>query len=103
MSAPGRFELRLSVERSFEIPAAEQLCERIVALPRPARALIDFSRCRDCHPFALAAFARSLAGEDDLEVEIRGLAKHHRTLLRYLGLPLAAESMDDELLETPHP
>jgi hypothetical protein len=103
MSAPVRHEFRLSVERSFEPIAAELLSERILALPRPARALVDFSLCQECHPFALAAFARRLADQATLEVEIRGLAKHHRTLLRYLGLPLAAESMDDGFAETIHP
>lgn len=46
---------------------------------------MDFSRVCHCHEFALAVLFTALATLHRSGVEMRGLSKHHLTLLRYLG------------------
>lgn len=74
------------VEETFDVGVALRLREDIARLPASEPVLLDFSRTRDCHDFALAALVHALATMGREGVTTRGLRDHQRRLLKYLGL-----------------
>lgn len=77
-------ELLLRMEGTFDVPAAWRVRDQVAKAPKSARVIVDFSRVPHCHEFALAVLFTALATLQR-GVEMRGLSKHHLTLLRYLG------------------
>ncbi len=75
----------LRVDGIFDVGAALKLREAIALLPQSERVLVDFTRTRECHDFALAALVHALATMNRTGVVTRGLSQHQHRLLRYLG------------------
>lgn len=78
------------VAETFDVGVALKLREEIARLPPSQPILLDFSRTRECHDFALAALVHALVTMGREGVTTRGLRDHHRRLLKYLGLAALA-------------
>ena len=78
-------DLLLRLEGTFDVPAAWRVRDEVARAPRLARVIVDFTHVTHCHEFALAVLFTALATLRRGGVEMRGLSKHHLTLLRYLG------------------
>lgn len=77
----------LNVDPIFDVSAALKLREAISRLPKAEPVVIDFSRTKECHNFALAALVHALATIGRTDVGTRGLSEHQHRLLKYLGHP----------------
>jgi hypothetical protein len=78
--------LEFRLTGSFDLPAARQLCDDLIAAGR-GRLVVDVSHARELHDDALALLSRAmcLLGA---RVSMRGLTQHHLKVLRYLGAPV---------------
>ncbi|MFN7134384.1 MAG: hypothetical protein ACK4N5_20055 [Myxococcales bacterium] len=75
--------LLLSVEGRFDLPEADRVLRWLALLGR-TRAIVDFRAVLHRHDRALERLARAIDGLA-VELELRGLTAHERTLLTYLG------------------
>lgn len=75
----------LRVDGVFDVSAALKLREAIAQLPSSEEVLLDFSRTKECHDFALAALVHAIATMNRTRVMTRGLSSHQHRLLKYLG------------------
>jgi anti-anti-sigma regulatory factor len=70
----------------FDASHARSLAD-LLALFRPVgHVIIDFGPVRDVDDAAISDLARSLRAHPESRVTFRGLSRHLRRLLRYLGL-----------------
>lgn len=88
----------LEVGRVFDVPEAWLVRDSISRASPTARIVLDFRRTAELHDFALAVLVEALTTLDR-RVELRGLGKHHQSLLRLLGRPLAARVVADADVE----
>jgi len=72
------------LDGTFDAPAAWRLHEELAGLDPSAALVLDFTRVRDFHDFAVALLAKDLVGRRG-PVGTRGLCQHQRRLLRYFG------------------
>jgi hypothetical protein len=77
-------ELRLT--GSLDLPAARELCDTLIGAGREG-VVVDVSLVREMHADAVALLSRALCLLGG-RVTLRGLSRHHRRLLRYLGAPV---------------
>lgn len=75
----------LQVDGVFDVSAAVKLREAISQLPTDEDVMLDFSRTKECHDFALAALVHAIATMNRTRVITRGLSSHQLRLLKYLG------------------
>jgi anti-anti-sigma regulatory factor len=69
----------------FGAPQARSI-EDLLSMFEPVRhVVIDFGNVREIDDAALAALAQSLGARPESQVSFRGLSRHLRRLLRYLG------------------
>lgn len=88
-SATGNDEagtLSIQVGRVFDVPEAWLIRDTIARAPNTVRIALDFRRTAELHDFALAVLVETLAKEKE-RIELRGLGRHHQSLLRLLGRP----------------
>jgi hypothetical protein len=78
-----RMEIR--VEGIFDVPAAQSVVRACERAEGPRRVLIDMTRVREFHDFALAVLAHGIARRRE-RVTLQGLGDHQRRMLAYLGL-----------------
>jgi len=72
-------------------PAQVSSVEEVLAMFRPVRhVIIDFANVRDADTAAVATLARTLGGLDGSQVSFRGLSRHLRRLLSYVGVDVDA-------------
>ncbi len=74
----------ISIDGIFDTQAASALRESLAAMTPAGPVVLDFSRARDVHDFALAVIAHGLAA-DGITARYRGLLRHQERLLHYLG------------------
>ncbi len=78
----------------FDAPQARSL-EEMFSMFRPVRhVVIDFGNVREIDDAAVASLARTLGAFRESRVTFRGLSRHLRRVLRYVGLN--AEASDPE-------
>ncbi len=70
---------------TFDVPAAQQVARELAAVDASAVVRIDLTHVREFHDFGVAVLARALAARD-AGVDVRGLGRHQRRLLGYLGI-----------------
>lgn len=82
----------------FHAPQVRSIEELLSVLGPVPRLVIDFRNVREVDDAALASLAGSLRAFPESRVTFRGLSRHVRRVLRYLGLdpgdaaaPLAAD------------
>jgi anti-anti-sigma regulatory factor len=76
--------------------AQARALEEIFSTFRPLRnVVIDFRNLRDVDPAAVASLARTLAGASESRVTFRGLTRHLRRVLRYVGANVDGEGAAD--------
>lgn len=74
------------LDQRFDVARARSLAD-VLALFRPVpNVVIDFRLVRDVDAAALSELAQSIAAVPESRVTFRGLSRHLRRLLRYLGL-----------------
>lgn len=74
------------LEGRFDAPQARSLGE-LFSMFRPVRhVVIDFRNVREVDDAAVANLARALGAFPESRVTFRGLSRHLRRLLRYVGL-----------------
>jgi anti-anti-sigma regulatory factor len=72
----------------FDAPQARSL-ESLFSLFTPLRrVVIDFANVREADDAAVASLARTLASFRDSRVTFRGLSRHLRRVLRYVGIDI---------------
>ncbi len=72
----------------FDPPQARSLAE-MFSMFRPVRhVVIDFANVREVDDAAVATLACTLVAFPESRVTFRGLSRHLRRVLRYLGIPL---------------
>ncbi len=72
----------------FDAPQARSL-EEMLSMFRPVRrVVIDFANVREVEDAALASLARTLGAHAESKVSFRGLSRHLRRMLRYVGVDL---------------
>lgn len=72
-------------------PAQVSSVEEVLAMFRPVgHVIIDFANVRDADTAAVATLARALSGLAGSRVSFRGLSRHLRRLLRYVGVDVDA-------------
>lgn len=76
--------LTVEVGRVFDVPEAWLIRDTIARAPKATRIALDFRRTAELHDFALAVLVETFAKEQD-RIELRGLGRHHQSLLRLLG------------------
>lgn len=70
----------------FDAPQARSLAE-MFSMFRPVRhVVIDFGKVREIDDAAVATLAQTLAAFRESRVTFRGLSRHLRRVLRYVGL-----------------
>ncbi len=70
----------------FDAPQARSL-EEMFSMFRPVRhVVIDFGNVREIDDAAVASLARTLGAFRESRVTFRGLSRHLRRVLRYVGL-----------------
>jgi anti-anti-sigma regulatory factor len=74
----------IPIDGVFDTPAASALRKRLAKMTRAGPILLDFSRARDVHDFALAVIAHGLAA-DGTAARYRGLTHNQERMLHYLG------------------
>jgi anti-anti-sigma regulatory factor len=74
----------------FDATQASSL-ERMFSTFKPVpRVVIDFAAVRDADAAAVASLARTLGAAPESRVTLRGLSRHLRRVLRYVGVDAAA-------------
>ncbi len=74
------------LDERFDAPQARSL-EEMLALFRPVRqVVIDFRKVREIDAAAVANLAQTLGAFPESRVTFRGLSRHLRRVLRYLGV-----------------
>jgi anti-anti-sigma regulatory factor len=69
--------------------------EQMFSMFRPVRhVVIDFGNVREADDAAVATLARTLGAFRESRVTFRGLSKHLRRVLRYVGVRDESESAD---------
>jgi len=79
-----RKPLEIRMDGIFDVPAAQAVvsaCDQEAARP----VLVDLTRVREFHDFAVAVLAHGIARRRE-RVTVRGLGAHQRRMLDYLGL-----------------
>lgn len=85
----------------FDSPQARSL-EQMFSVFRPVRnVVIDFANVREADAAAVAALARTLGAFPESRVTLRGLSRHLRRVLRYVGVDAVGLS-DPEQETAPH-
>lgn len=83
--------LSVEVGRVFDVPEAWLIRDAIRRAPPEMRIALDFRRTAELHDFALAVLVETFTREKE-RIEVRGLGRHHRSLLRLLGGKPGAEA-----------
>jgi anti-anti-sigma regulatory factor len=86
---PSRARL-IRIEGTFDLPAARQVAEALVAARADETVEVDLTGVREFHDFGVAVLAQALAA-GRARVSVRGLRRHHVRLLRYLGIDARAD------------
>lgn len=74
------------LDERFFAPQAQSI-EEMLALFRPVRqVVIDFAKVREIDAAAVAKLAETLRASPESRVTFRGLSRHVRRVLRYLGV-----------------
>ncbi len=74
------------LDERFDAPQARSL-EEMFAMFRPLRnVVIDFRNVREVDAAAVVSLARTLGSSPESRVTFRGLSRHLRRVLGYLGL-----------------
>jgi STAS domain len=81
--------LRIRIEGVFDEPAARRVGELIAGTPSGTPVEVDLSRIREFHDHGLALLAGAVSAADG-RVALRGLGRHQRRVLQYLGVAPAA-------------
>jgi anti-anti-sigma regulatory factor len=82
----------------FDSPQARSLEEMFSMFKPVPSVVIDFGRVREIDDAAVANLARTLAAFPESRVTFRGLPRHIRRMLRYVGV--AIEGLADREPET---
>jgi hypothetical protein len=80
----GGERVALRLDGTFDAPAAWRLHEELAGLDPSAALVLDFTRVRDFHDFAVALLAKDLVARRG-RIGTRGLCQHQHRLLRYFG------------------
>lgn len=72
----------------FDSPQARSLAELFSMFEPVRHVVIDFRNVRDVDDAAVANLARTLGAFPDSRVTFRGLSRHLRRVLRYVGVSL---------------
>lgn len=70
----------------FDAPQARFLEEMLVVLGPVPRVVIEFANVREVDDAAVASLARTVRAFPESRVTFRGLSRHLRRVLRYVGL-----------------
>lgn len=70
----------------FDSPRAHSIAELLSVLGPLQRVVVDFANVREVDDAAVANLARALGASPGSRVTFRGLSRHLRRLLRYLGV-----------------
>ena len=81
----GHRTIELRAEGVFDPPAARELARRVSEADALATLVIDMAGATRCDACALALLA-SAVGTRTAAVSVRGLRRHDRRVLEYLGL-----------------
>jgi hypothetical protein len=85
--------VQLSVDGTFDLPAALRVARALTDLPDETRVLIDLTRVSQFEDRSVAVLGRALATHR--LADVRGLRQHQVRLLRYLGVDGLGESIVD--------
>jgi anti-anti-sigma regulatory factor len=80
------------IDGRFDAPQARSIGEMFALFEPLAHVVIDFRNVRDVDDAAVASLARTLGAFPDSRVTFRGLSRHLRRLLRYLGVSVDGAS-----------
>ena len=72
----------------FDSPQARTLAEMFSMFEPVRYVVIDFANVREVDDAAVASLARTLGAFPDSRVTFRGLSRHLRRVLRYVGVAL---------------
>jgi anti-anti-sigma regulatory factor len=76
------------LEGRFDSPQARSLAELFSMFEPIRHVVIDFANVREVDDAAVANLARTLGAFPDSRVTFRGLSRHLRRVLRYVGVAL---------------
>ncbi len=80
----------IQMDGTFDVPAAQQVARALADATAGATVRIDLTHVREFHDFGVAVLAQALSARP-IGVHVRGLGRHQRRLLAYLGIPAAGE------------
>lgn len=87
--ATEKAQVSIEIGRVFDVPEAWLARDQIQRTPAGTRVILDFHRTSELHDFALAVLIEALS-HASRKVQIRGLGRHHRSLLKLLGRSVEA-------------
>jgi anti-anti-sigma regulatory factor len=76
------------LEGRFDSPQARSLQEMFSMFKPVSHVVIDFANVREIDDAAVASLAHTLGAFPESRVTFRGLSRHLRPVLRYLGVSL---------------
>jgi anti-anti-sigma regulatory factor len=81
-------ELVFEVQGVFDVPAAQRLASALAEVSAGEQVYIDLTKVREFHDYGVIVLAQALSAFG-ARIDVRGLDRHQRRLLRYLGIRLA--------------
>jgi len=74
----------------FDVPAAQRLARALAQADAGEQVRIDLTQVREFHDYGVTVLAQALSAWG-ARIDVRGLGRHQRRLLRYFGVHTADE------------
>ena len=76
----------------FDVPAAQRLAKALAQADAGDKVRIDLTQVREFHDYGVTVLAQALSAFG-ARIDVRGLGRHQRRLLRYFGVHAADEDV----------
>jgi hypothetical protein len=84
------------MEGVFDVPAAQRLARALAQTDAEDEVRIDLTQVREFHDYGVTVLAQALSARGT-HIDVRGLGRHQRRLLRYFGVRAADEDLEVEV------
>ncbi len=83
--------LVFEMEGVFDVPAAQRLAHALAQTGNEEQVRIDLTQVREFHDYGVTVLAQALSARGT-HIDVRGLGRHQRRLLRYFGVTTEPEA-----------